>query len=266
MDEEFTLPPNPSSLAPSLLVASATPDGRYVATELEDAQGAYTLSLAPTSEATSQITLTPGPPVSEITTNLSEAVGIVGRLPAVLIGDSLSSAASATVAASEQDIPSFAPASHGSALAQDAVPAAFAMTIPATATSASVPLFGVTFHVVGVSAATGIPLWQHLTDPFILALARTAITLTDPAIPARDYSQVLLSVPFLDNPDEAGDEIGTAWDYQREWSLGIDQHARTLRAAETALPAWEIAEALDQISLDLASLDEAFSQTYHFDE
>ena len=39
---------NPSSIQ---LVASASPNGQYVATELEDAQGAFTLSLAPAGSA-----------------------------------------------------------------------------------------------------------------------------------------------------------------------------------------------------------------------
>jgi hypothetical protein len=210
------------------LVASATPNGQYVATELEDAQGTFTLSPAPRNGTGVDLAATPLSAVS--------APVLATEVPVVAAATPLSFAgAEAHVSESptgeslplvddaEQDPPSFAAPAHGDHVMRDGLPAVFSWTV-----SPAAPLPGAVFP--GLSAAAAAPGWQRLTDQLFQTLGRLAASVTEQPPLSQDFSQALPSLLSWSGADES--ETGALLESPREWSLRIDHSTRQPRTLE----------------------------------
>jgi uncharacterized repeat protein (TIGR03803 family) len=236
------------------LVASATPNGQYVATELEDAQGTFTLSPAPSNDTGMDLAATPlfavsvpvlatEVPVVATATPVSFA-GAEARVSENPTGEALP-----IVDDAEQGPPSIAAPAHGDLVMRDGLPAVFSWTV-----SPPAPLPGTVFP--GLSAVAGAPGWQRLTDQFFQTLGRTAASFAEQPLLSRDSSQALPSLPSWSGAEESVDETAAFLESPPEWPLRIDHPARqprTLEVPSTPRPPSEV--------LDRAAVDQAFVPT-----
>ena len=158
---------NQSALRPISLVASATPDGQYVTTELEDAQGTFTLTPAPTNDFDSRFDSIVALTATEQDVGSSSSAA---EIPPLHIGTIL----------------------HGGT---GATPASFA-------TFAAAPLTGLAFQIssnLALSTATGpgMVVGQFLADQVFQALAHGAINQSDPTLGSTPKeSLALLRLPL----------------------------------------------------------------------
>jgi hypothetical protein len=207
--------------SPSItVVAAANVSGQVIATELEDAQGTFTLSPAPAGGVDARIdrgvTLSSQPAVPASGPGSAEAVpahlatssanqasapeAFSGETPAVLV-------TAAPPASAEEASVDPAPAAHAPAAA------AHALMVAATPLSASVPgaasLASVVAQVVS-TAASNVPsvlspgVGPRVTDQFFQSLARvTALG---------DVTPVLLSpVPQDNGGGQSEDDVTASW-------------------------------------------------------
>jgi hypothetical protein len=210
---------NPSSIT---LVPSATPNGQFITTELEDAQGAYTLSQGNSVVMlTSTGALLPAPVlrvlVHECATlriepssdSREDSPAIVERASgpaAVIAGPGDSESASVPTPVVEEPLHVAAAPPHGTGTIMAATSVSLA-AVPLTSLMfpwAAMPL--------AVALANVVLGWLHLADQLFQALARTTWHVNDPvlvgAVPGLEYGlagQMLLG-------QAPADLIGFSWD------------------------------------------------------
>jgi hypothetical protein len=246
---------NPSPIA---LVPSASPNGQYVTTELEDAQGTFTLTPSP---ATGTFVGNAGIVEMSATAPVASAGVVTTTVPVVVEQTDIHAVASAealvltptalTSEPSGEEVSALAPPTiHVAA----AAPHAPAVTSPLTA--------GLVFQVtntpvVGVPISLGVAAWQHLTDQLFQVLTRYDAGLTGPARETLERvltSQLLLGQPIaddLDGLDWAG--ASSTMDWQRDDTRSSLRPARREQAACPASPT-------AVLSAHRATLDQVFAQ------
>jgi len=190
-------PPGDSGQAQFALAAYVTPNGQYFATELEDSQGAFTLTPAPTNSfdprIDSVVTL-PGTPAAALVSATPiamelQAANLAVSSPAEPEMVDIALVPEAPVASASE------PARQGTAEgpgvlaeAAPALPGAGAAHVVAAIGSfaglqTAVPATGVVFLVANTTAAAAQGLAsQHVADPFFQAVARGVANPTDPAL------------------------------------------------------------------------------------
>jgi hypothetical protein len=238
------------------LVASVDINGQSIRTELEDAQGSFTLTMAATqsmvSLAGSGLTETPGVQSSLHMISASSshpAAGILEdaerrALPGV--GADPATVGVAAIPASEQEIVSGPTPPETAALH---VSAAAATSVASTIVSLA-PLAGLVFSTPLPGAQAGsIPGWQHIAAQIFLALGRTDPALVG-AVQTLERSlaaQILPLPPASDSIDGLDwDEVGAALD----WRSAPSPMSHEGPAAQSTPPTLEPASsatALDQV-------------------
>jgi hypothetical protein len=243
---------NPSSTALDStaieLVSSVNPTGQQlVTTELEDAQGTFTLTPAPSNGLASRIdnpvTLTAASvsalfgsaaPVTTITPQVVQAddshaaeipvLETTGAAwPAAPESGGQALVAGPTVLADAGTLHVAAAAVHGVALAV----AATSSLAPASPLAAA-PLAGLVIQLASTAAVNpqgpaGLAAWQHVADQLFQALVHAPASVSDPGLVGSSgresleravASQFLLSGPALDNRDALWEEVGGALEDQ----------------------------------------------------
>jgi hypothetical protein len=264
------------------LVASARPNGQYVATELEDAQGTFTLSPAPTNgfdpridgvvKLAPSLAAAPGSMPGEETETVVSAVAedvqrADGRYTqkTAILESAVPNADTASIEGSEWEAPAAptAAAANVSAAAhamKTAASSSFALMIAGASAST---LGGLAFEVGGASMGLQISASQRLNDQILLALGRWISSPADTLHPSTvgDPFMGLLSrqlLPVLPTPDSVGN---VNWD---ELSGDLDLHdAGDLlnRRPDDAPAHWLLLPATgSQVVADQATLDQYFSQ------
>jgi hypothetical protein len=256
----------PSSIA---LVLSASPNGQYVTTELEDAQGAFILSpgtngifagssgvvLVPSAVATTQaVTL----PVGVVTTTLPAAIGEPEN-HVLAVAEALTlTPATTTTETADEDGSALAPAPMHVSMA---APHAGAGTTAVAATSplvASLVFQMTNTPVVNLPISLGVAAWQHLTDQLFQVLTRNDAGLTGPARETLERvlaSQLLPAPPANDLDFLDWQEAGSVLDSQglEAWSA-----ARPPRREQTASSAASVT--LTPAAAERVALDQLFAQ------
>jgi hypothetical protein len=217
--------PGPAAIA---LVASVSPNGQYVATELEDAQGSFVLTPAPRNGFDSQVdsvvflTATPATPAPSSATEISTTA------PIAFPADDLHTVATPVGESNDREfvtgpaaptdttvLPVSAVSAHGAA----AIVAATGFLPPTGILSAS-PLTGLMFQianlpVVNASGSPGMAPWQHLENQLVQALMRAPASPNDPTrtgtvnttLERALASQLLLCQPASDYLDMLDGEV-----------------------------------------------------------
>ena len=268
-----------SGPAPFELVASADPDGQYVATELEDAQGTFTLSPAPTNGFDPRIDgvvlLAPAtapapvsilgveaapPIVSAVAGDVRQADSSFTQTPA-LVKSADPNADGAPIDVSEREAPAVPTIPAVSAAAHIAAVAA-SNSLASLPADTPVGLLGALIGQIG-GASTGrqISTSQPLADQFFQALARWMSGPADTVVPitaSDSYARVLAGqlLPVPPTPDSLDslnwDEVISDLDFQSARNL-LDYRepddGRLLPAAKSLADA------------DQAIWDEYFAQT-----
>jgi uncharacterized repeat protein (TIGR03803 family) len=258
---------NPSAIG---LVSSATPNGQFVSTELEDAQGTFTLS-----QGNNVVTLT-APAIVMASSGVAGA-GVFespGRAvedsgPATPSAAAEMASAALTVAAESGDaetasvptpVVDAAPVHVATAPAHGA-----AGLVAATTSTVAGPLTALVFQLGG-TAVGSVPTnavlgWQHLADQLFQALFRTPSSVNDPALGGvvQNPEHALAGQRFLAQPSSE-DLDSFTWD-----AAGLDLDlqgtsrqplSRTLDQSDASPPAPTTADAVSAH----AALDQLFSQ------
>jgi len=187
-NDRLTLTPG---LSPVQLVASVNPNGQYVTTELEDAQGTFTLTPAPTNRFDPRIdgmvVLTGTPAPASVTTGMVEATTSSTTAPLETRGAD-SRAADAPAVDTTNPAP-FAVAPEASTeevengrRGQEERAISLSALLPFSPSFAS--LTGLVFqfgNVLAVAAPGGIGVGQPLTAPWLQTLVRGTLSPLDPA-------------------------------------------------------------------------------------
>jgi autotransporter-associated beta strand protein len=246
--------------SPSIaLVAFATINGQDFATELEDAQGTFTLSSG--GGTTAQVALRESPtsplptfrPSVEETLRPMEAAGIAAHPAESVVRETLPALMPPVVEeASEPAEPTLPHAGHGIS--------AVVSSLSSTSTSATAFLLGAMFQVAGVNPAAGLlPGWQRLTDQLFQVLGRTPTNSIEPTVLLRDsLERTLLPAPYsLD--DSPWEEMEMASTFNGPlvgaWSTSTGPRSHPAVSQQTT-PSPASTGPLDQ-----AAVDRAFAQT-----
>jgi Putative Ig domain/Bacterial Ig-like domain (group 3) len=263
---------NPSSIA---LVSSVTPNGQPVTTELEDAQGTFTLS-----QGNTVVTLTATATVGQVAD--LPGSGQVGNLPHGPTG---------TIEAISGS-PDFPPAvvettSNAAAVAAESVdPEAATVSVPvveAAPLHVAAPIHGTAAIVAATTSSVagslttlvfqmGPPIaagpsnaalgWQHLADQLFQALARTASSANDPALVGAVQilehalaGQLFLAQPSSENLDSFNwEDAGVDLDWQ---GAGRQPLSATRDQQETGSP---LTTSAAEAVTTRAAVDQLFSQ------
>jgi len=258
-------PPGDSGQAQFALVAYVTPNGQYFPTELEDTQGAFILTPAPTNSFDPRIDgvvfLTAAPAAAVGSSLIAEARPSAGsgmietqgaddRTDAALPTASSNANQSApSVESIEQDV-------SGSNLGAETAPyhggtnlhAVAGAILGSAATFAAAPVTGLPFQVSGnlpLSAPAGanIAAGQSLSDQIFQALARTTNNVGDPTLgstpketPERVLARQLLFLPLAadDLEDLNWNNVATDLD-----SVDLDQATGLLIHHHTSSAGWD---------------------------
>jgi len=280
-------PPGYSGQAQFALVASVTPNGQYIPTELKDTQGAFTLTPAPTNSFDPRI----------------DGVIFLTALPATapvnssLITDARASTASSMVETQGADnrttealptanpnppapaVESNAQDTSGSNAGAEITPihggtnlhGVAGAILGSAATIAAAPLPGLVFQVassvaLSAPAGAGMAAGQSLADQVFQALARGTNNLGDPTQggTAKEALERVLAHQLLRLPLAADDLEDLNWnDIATDLEgLGLDQPAWLLgRAGRRALPVNSTAPAPAlQAAADQAAVDQYYAQ------
>ncbi len=203
-----------SSLASIVLVPSTTPDGQYVATELEDAQGSFTLTLlGPESVVTLIRSGSDGLGGSEARPNLSSRAALLtqsGDGQAVqsfaLDGEHATTPADAVDSGSSTGLPAQPDGEQAQLAFVEAHGAAAGLTgaLPPfnIFAGAAAPLAGLVLPLAGMSGAPlpyfGIAGGQPGGDPVFAVLGRASIVGMDPS-PAAAAGRLLYAQTAIEN-------------------------------------------------------------------
>jgi hypothetical protein len=270
-------------------VASVNPSGQQVIlTELEDAQGAFTLTPAPSnafdSRIDSVVMLAAAPATAPIRLPLTDSATTSAAVPVetlevdyrtvqVLATEAAIPSVTAAAEASEVGVPA------GATAAADAAPVhvsaivhgAALVAVTSASTLAAVPLTGLAFQVAGISvvsapALPSIAAGQHLADQFFQALVRTSNNPNDPTLGTtvmnaleRMLPSQLLRLPADNleslNWEEAGS--GLDWQAPTDAAMQVGRHTRRdVARHESSAPA-----TVSQANGERAALDQYFAQT-----
>ena len=234
------------------LVASVNPNGQYVTTELEDAQGTFTLTPAPTNSsdpAMDRVVMLAASPAATSMSSVAGSAPVVATTALVEAQNSDSSALESQAGETPNpNLPALAPepmdqeilvassASADAAMVHVSVATVHAAAGPLVSTSmgplAAAPLSGLVFQLastatVSVQASTGLSAWQHVADQLFQALVRVPGNATDSTLAGsmqdaweRVLARQLLSVPLAtdDLEDLNWNEVATDLD-----GLGLGQ-------------------------------------------
>jgi uncharacterized repeat protein (TIGR03803 family) len=235
------------------LVPSAMPDGQFVATELEDAQGSFTLSPArgmmtwldlvqkPRSLMATQ---TPGAALMVAGAPV-EAAGIGSRV----LEPSFDETRSAAAALAEEDASAEAPVFRTSVTAHGALAIVFS-----SAGQVTLALPSAVFQVAAVPIAAVVPSWQPFADQFSPPLVQ-APGHSEPLPLVRDLlDRSLWALPAWESQDGI-EEDGNALDRAPFGSFDLGQRYRR-GVVEPISRSPVPLEALDQ-----TVLDQAFART-----
>jgi hypothetical protein len=246
--------------APILLVASVSPNGQYFATELEDAQGTFTLTPAPTNgfdpRIDAVVTLTPSPASAAVAEPMPQAETIRMAEP-LQTEDAETRPGESTTAGQTGIAPvATAPQTRGQGVSD--------------ATAETVTVRGSAAHMVVAIVASGLPIaglafqfastplvsalgWvgPHLADPLFQPLVR-ATGANDPTVPSpvREVIERALASPWLLAPSTPDD-----WDCL-QWEEMNNLHRRT-----EFIPFYSYSETFPHAASDRGSLDQYFAQT-----
>jgi hypothetical protein len=213
------------STTPIALVGSVNVNGQTIQTELEDAQGAFTLSPAPINGTVgliaSEVTLGTPAPVQAVASTppgvVEAATGVIEvpssdsrPTPAAVLetaGTPLAAASEIDPEAAVSPLATEAGATHVSVVAAHAT-----MVAAATSSATATPLSGLVFQLAGtptfIAQANSVASLQHVADQLFQALGRTTPSASDPALVSVVQTleralagQLLLSQSSSDNLD-----------------------------------------------------------------
>jgi len=276
--------PDPSPLTPFRLVASVNPNGQYARTELEDAQGTFTLTPEPsnsfdprmdsvvmlTSTSSTASVSAPVMEVGSVSSTVEVPTGVNPMAWTVPTQTSAPNQPAPIAEASEEEVAGSNSAAevapfHGGAILHGVTGA----TTIAGATFVTAPLTGLAFQItsnlaLSVSSGPAMAVGQSFADQVFQALARGTNNASDLALgstPKDALARQLLSVPLAkdDLEDLNGSEIGTDLD---DLSLGqasglLGQAGRRVMTVNQTAPAPSPQGTADQAAVDLYFAQEA---------
>jgi len=253
-----------------------------VATELEDAQGTFTLTPAPTnafdpridsvmllaaSPATVSSAAVSAPVVT--TTGLVDVQNSDSPTPASQAVETLNPNTSSSVPEPmDQEIIVASSAPAGETAVHVSVATVHVTVGPLVSTStgplAAAPLSGLMFQlantaVVSAQGSTELPAWQHVADQLFQALVRAPANSVDPSLAGsmRDTWERVLASQFLRSEPASDSLDGMNWDEagsELDWQ-GLDNRSVRREITRVAPPATDA-----PVNAPRAALDQYFAQ------
>jgi hypothetical protein len=256
--------------SPIDLVASASPNGQFVMTELEDAQGTFTLTPAPTNGFDPRIDGQVG--------GASPAAGLLVSSPVIgtpSLIDSVAPTLPATADAAP-DVSEEVPSQHNAAElenttgpAEAATPITSTVMHAATTGTTLAPLAGLVIQVAGsVPVSLASNAWQRLADQFFQSLGRVMSSANEPAlvIAIKDAFDATAAIPALrlsimaDTSDDLG-QVGSDLDAQTATASRDTGRVRVGASEDTTADRPASLQALSTAAAERVAVDQFFAQT-----